>query len=93
MIMMYLMEQGELPLDTLLTALEEAGPEVKEIIITTAEMLQAEGEARLLLKVLASRFGPVSAATEQEVRAAGVEQLEAWAERVFAAATVDEVLA
>jgi len=54
---------------------------------------RAEGEARLLLKVLASRFGSVPAAAERRVRAAGVEQLEVWAERVFAAATVDDVLA
>jgi hypothetical protein len=54
---------------------------------------RAEGEARLLLKLLDLRFGPLSEATFARVRSATVEQLEAWSERVLGAPTLDDVLA
>ncbi|MCA9711531.1 MAG: Rpn family recombination-promoting nuclease/putative transposase [Myxococcales bacterium] len=57
---------------------------------------EAEGEHRgragLLLKLLALRFGPVSASTRARIEAATLEQLDAWAERVLSAATLDDVL-
>src|SRR6266568_4794538 len=63
----YLIDRGKLPIDILLSLLDGLGPEAKEVMVTTGEMLRAEGEARLLLKVLVSRFGPVSAAVERQV--------------------------
>ena len=115
MVARYLVTEGELPLDTLLTLQGELGPAAKEIMaktaemlgfeMTTADMLRAEGYVegyvkqykrgyvKGLLKVLALRFGPLPEVIAQRVRAAEVEQLEVWAERVFTAATVDEALA
>lgn len=73
--------------------------------MTTGEMLRAEGRdqgriegriegrAATLLKQFALKFGPVSEAVERAVRAAGIDQLDVWTERILTAATVDEVLA
>lgn len=52
-----------------------------------------EGRAELLLELLGVRFGPPSAVTLARVRAASIEQLDAWARRLLTAASVDEVLA
>lgn len=52
-----------------------------------------EAEAKLLLKQLGLRFGPLSEATRARVAAATPEQLDTWVERVLTAATLDEVLA
>jgi hypothetical protein len=54
---------------------------------------RAEGEAKLLLKQLGVRFGPLSDVTRARVEAATVEQLETWGERILSAPTLDEVLA
>jgi predicted transposase/invertase (TIGR01784 family) len=54
---------------------------------------RAEGEAKLLLKQLGLRFGPLSDVTRARVQAATVEQLETWGERILSAATLDDVLA
>jgi predicted transposase/invertase (TIGR01784 family) len=54
---------------------------------------RAEGEAKLLLKQLGLRFGPLSEAVRVRVESAGVERLEVWGERVLTAQTLDEVLA
>jgi hypothetical protein len=57
---------------------------------------RAEGEQRqqrkIVLKLLALRFGPPSEATVARVNAAGMEQLETWAERVLTATTLADVL-
>lgn len=54
---------------------------------------RAEGEVRLLLKLLARRFGPVPEHVRARVEAATSEQVKAWAERLFTAASLDETLA
>jgi predicted transposase/invertase (TIGR01784 family) len=54
---------------------------------------RAEGVAQTVLKLLGLRFGPLPAATQARVEAATREQLDAWAERVLTARTLDEVLA
>jgi predicted transposase/invertase (TIGR01784 family) len=54
---------------------------------------KVEGEAKVLLKQLGYRFGPLSNAIRARVEAATVAQLDAWVERVLTAATLDEVFA
>ena len=54
---------------------------------------RAEGEARILLKLLELRFGPLSDATRARVEEATLKRLDVWAERVLTATTLDEVLA
>ena len=45
-----------------------------------------------MLKLLTLKFGPLSAAVTERVQSAGVAQLDAWAERVLGATTLEEVL-
>ena len=54
---------------------------------------QTVGEAKLLLRQLGLRFGPLSDATRARVEAATRQQLDAWGERILTAQTLDEVLA
>ncbi|MCX4245889.1 DUF4351 domain-containing protein [Paraliomyxa miuraensis] len=53
----------------------------------------AEGKVELILKLLTKRFGSVPLAARARVEAAASEQLDAWAERVLTASTLDDVLA
>ena len=50
------------------------------------------GQRKLLLKQLTSRFGKLPEAAVSRVNAAGVTQLETWAERVLTAPTLAEVI-
>jgi hypothetical protein len=52
-----------------------------------------EGERSLLLRLLRARFGELPAAAIARVEAAEPAELERWGERMFDAATLDEVLA
>jgi predicted transposase YdaD len=68
--------------------------------VTLADRLREEGrqkgertgERKVLLKQLTLRFGQLPDAALARVNAAGVEQLEAWAERVLTALTLAEVI-
>ena len=53
---------------------------------------EARGRAELVLKLLTLRFGRLPAEAEARVRAASIEQLDAFAERVLSAKSLDEVL-
>ena len=76
------------------------GEDIEEEIVTLADRLREEGrqkgertgERKLLLKQLTLRFGTLPDAALARVNAAGVEQLEAWAERVLTALTLAEVI-
>ena len=52
-----------------------------------------KGQAELLLRQLELRFGAAPDAVRDRVRDASAPELEAWAERVLTAASIDEVLA
>jgi hypothetical protein len=52
----------------------------------------AEGRAQMLLALLASRFGPLTEATQVRVRGAQDAQLDAVAERIFTAQTLEEAV-
>ena len=54
---------------------------------------RAEGRAELLIALLRSRFGALSAEHEASLRAATAEQLDRWAARVFTVSSVDELFA
>jgi hypothetical protein len=68
--------------------------------MTTADMLRAEGEARgrveeaarILMRQLTRRFGPVPDAVRVRIDTASLGQLDIWCERVLDAATLDDVL-
>jgi hypothetical protein len=50
-----------------------------------------EGEARLLLHLLASRFGDLPQSVQERVRQADVSQLERWGERLLDARTLEDL--
>ena len=54
---------------------------------------KAEGKAEVLLKLLELKFGSAPAATIERVRAAKIEELDRWVERIIAASSLDEVFA
>jgi hypothetical protein len=68
--------------------------------MTTAQDLRAEGRvegrvegvASVLVRLLTRKFGPLPESTQVAIRAASLEQLEVWTDRVLAASSVDEVL-
>lgn len=53
---------------------------------------KAEGEAQILLKLLALRFGVVPENIVAQIRTASTEDLERYAERVLSAETLEDVL-
>ena len=52
---------------------------------------RAEGERNLLLRLIEVRFGKVPAEVVDRVHAAGLTELEFWAERVLTAAAIGEI--
>lgn len=52
-----------------------------------------EGEARVLLRLLRSKFGPLSRETEKQVRTAGSDRLLEWSERTLTADRLQDVFA
>jgi predicted transposase YdaD len=50
-----------------------------------------EGEALLFQRLLGKRFGPLPSAVVERIASASPAQIEAWSERVFDAASLDEV--
>jgi flagellar biosynthesis/type III secretory pathway protein FliH len=49
------------------------------------------GEAKVVERQLARRFGPLAAETRARLQAATLEQLDRWADRLLDAATLEEV--
>jgi Domain of unknown function (DUF4351) len=95
----YIQLVGETPLDKLVVLAARIGPEVEEVVVTTAEQLRAaskteglaKGEVRVLVRLLTRKFGAVPAVVRQRIDAASLAQLEIWCDRVLDATTLDEV--
>lgn len=51
-----------------------------------------EGEAKLLRRQLTQRFGPLPDWAEHRIDQAGEAELESWADRIFDAQTIDDLL-
>lgn len=74
------------------------GPKAEEALMTGAEILRKEGEARgeargraeTLLRLLHHRFGTVSATHEMRIRAATIHELDRWIDLVLTAKSMDE---
>jgi len=83
----------ELSLDPETYHLPRARDDAEKLYRVALATSRAEGEARILLKLLELRFGPLSDATRARVEEATLKRLDVWAERVLTATTLDEVLA
>ena len=55
------------------------------------QMGRQEGKQSLLQKLLTKRFGSLPEAVLEQIRSASTEQIDAWADHVFDASTLDEV--
>ncbi|NDD14526.1 MAG: DUF4351 domain-containing protein [Betaproteobacteria bacterium] len=51
-----------------------------------------EGEQSLLQKLLTKRFGPLPEAVLEQIRSASTEQIDTWADHVFDASSLEEVV-
>jgi hypothetical protein len=74
----------------------EVEKDVEEAIVTTADMLRAEGlsngQRATLLRQLGKRFGALPEDAVARVNAAGPAELEPWFDRVLTAASLAAVL-
>lgn len=74
----------------------EIGKDIEEVIVTTADMLRAEGRSetqrKLLLKLLGQRFGTLPEDAVARVNAAGPAELDAWFDRGLTAVSLAAVL-
>ncbi|WP_329408944.1 Rpn family recombination-promoting nuclease/putative transposase [Nocardia vinacea] len=100
-IVKYILFVGDIDADDLDPLTDQLGPEAKEVIVTTADKLRAEGEARgeargraaTLIELLTLKFGRLPASVEQAIWDGGLEQLKVWSARVLTASSLDDVLA
>jgi hypothetical protein len=85
---------------TLVDAIPEAKPEVKDALMTLAEKWLAEGEAKgeakgkaeALQKLLTLKFGELPQPALARLDAASPGDLDRWLERVLTTATLEAVL-
>ncbi|GAB2533295.1 Rpn family recombination-promoting nuclease/putative transposase [Nocardia heshunensis] len=97
----YILTVGETRKSDLGPLINQLGPRAREIMMTTAEQLRAEGEARgetrgradSLIEQLGLKFGELSADTTSIIRAGDLQQLRTWAAKVLTADTLEDVFA
>jgi hypothetical protein len=101
----YILSGSKTPMERLAEFAAQVGPETRELVVTTAEQLEARGRAegqargrleeaaRLLKRQLARKFGPVPDHLLARVDAAPLEQLETWSDQIIDATTLDDVFA
>jgi hypothetical protein len=65
--------------------------EIRQQVEEAQQKLRDEGVRRLLLRQLRRRFGELPPATVARLEAAESEVLEAWADQVITAQSLDEV--
>ena len=109
LVLEYILTVSDRPPEEVLPRLFAAtGAEIREEIVSTADMLREEGRLKgwlegrtegrtegqrsMLLKLLAIRFGDLPEAALRRVQEADTLHLDSWAERVLTAASLPEVL-
>ena len=88
-----MMEPNGLDKGVLREMLTEAVPKKAERLMSIAEQCVIEGRAEMLLRLMSRRFGPIPDTYRQRVTDGRLEELDAWADALFDAKTLDEVLA
>ncbi len=104
-VLTYILTVSEATEADLVPMTDRLGPQAKEVLMTTAERLRAEGHAEghaegrateraeTLIELLTLKFGPLPAATVTRIRTAPPGQTHTWTTHIFAANTLDEVFA
>ncbi len=79
MVFNYLLKVGETTEADLAAVAEQIDPRAKEAFVTTAEAIEARGEARgrteMLIDLMTVKFGPLPEAVLRRVRSAEVDRL------------------
>lgn len=93
----YVFEVDESPPDVIRSTFTAALPrEIRSSVMTTADMLRAEGGLEalrgILLEQLEIKFGSVDSAVRARVEQAPLERVTAWMRRFVVVATIGEVL-
>jgi hypothetical protein len=100
----YSLDASKAPPETLRPIVAQLGRTAEEAFMTATRDLRAEGRAEgrlegrvegmanVLVRQLTRKFGPLPESTEAAIRAASLEQLEVWTDRVLGADSLDEVL-
>lgn len=97
----YLLDTTEVGEDALQRAFARHLQHPENNPMTTGQRIRAEshslglveGQARLLLKLLQRRFGPLTQDQQDRILNATAEELERWTDRVLDAATFEDVVA
>ncbi|MFD3595886.1 Rpn family recombination-promoting nuclease/putative transposase [Nocardia sp. NPDC058640] len=93
----YLFIVGDVGVTDLQPLTDRLGPRAKEVVMTTAERLEArgraEGRVEMLVEMLTAKFGPLPSAVAQRVQVADADELHLWARRVLTADSLAEVFA
>ncbi|AHH15142.1 hypothetical protein NONO_c03270 [Nocardia nova SH22a] len=96
-VLTYILTVSEATEADLMPMTDRIGPQAKEVLMTTAERLRAEGHAEgraeALIESLTLKFGPLPTATTTRIRTATPEQTHTWNTRIFTANTLDEIFA
>lgn len=95
----YALTVSNTPESSLIGFLAGLGSQAKEVAMTTAEKLRAEGRAegmaaggaKVLGELLVLKFGELPAGVEQRLRAASPGQLDVWVHRLLDATSLDEI--
>ncbi|MFE1593177.1 Rpn family recombination-promoting nuclease/putative transposase [Nocardia sp. NPDC058705] len=96
----YIMTVGETAPADFDPLIRRLDPHAKEVIMTTGEMLRAEGvakgraegEADLLIRLLGRKFGDVPESIIRRVRSADPSDLHRWADQILTASSFEETL-
>lgn len=90
----YMLSRLNITQETMRQALTEVKPNTgAKTMGTLAESLMAEGKADMLVRLLQRQFGPLPQAILDRVGQASLEDLDAWAERIFDAPSLDAIFA
>lgn len=80
------------PAERLREVVARISPRAESTVMNAAEKLEIQGQTKLLLRLLARRFGEIPPAFVERVRSASLRDLEHWADRVLDAPTLEAVL-
>lgn len=96
MVFTYLLKVGEATEADLAAVAEQINPRAKEAFVTTAEAIEARGEARggaeVLIGLMTAKFGPLPEAVLRRIRSADADRHHVWATRVLTANSIEEAL-
>ena len=95
----YLVQARDLPIEALAQAIQDVHPSMQQIIETTADRLRQEGhreghlagERAVVLRLLTKRFGPLPDEMVRQLEQADLPAIECWAERLLTARCLEDV--